>query len=109
MDCYQRAHFIRSASLGDEHVESIVCLHNQAECLRAQGKELDAEEIQHRILYIMEKHRPQELEEVEMEMDAANSAALYGLPDGTQGNSHANTRGRAMEGGNTPIGRRKRE
>eukprot|EP01039_Chlorochromonas_danica_P004560 gene4560-4998_t len=50
---YRQAYFIRTRVLGDKHTETIVCLHNEAECLLAAGKEKESQALQHRILSLL--------------------------------------------------------
>jgi tetratricopeptide (TPR) repeat protein len=49
-DFYQKAFNIRSSVLGDEHPETIIVMHNLAECLLAMGEEQQAKVIQEKIL-----------------------------------------------------------
>jgi tetratricopeptide (TPR) repeat protein len=54
--CYEQAHHIRAKVLGEEHTDSIVCLHNQAECYLAMGgeeQEARAHALQQRILHLV--------------------------------------------------------
>lgn len=49
-DSYERALLIRSTTMGEKHPETIVAMHNLAECLLASGKQQEANALQQKIL-----------------------------------------------------------
>jgi tetratricopeptide (TPR) repeat protein len=53
-ECYLNAALIRNKILGESHPESIICLHNLAECYHAMGREKEAVAIQEKILSFVE-------------------------------------------------------
>lgn len=51
-ECYERAVKIRSTTLGEKHPETIIAMHNHAECLLASGDDTGAHKLQQKILEI---------------------------------------------------------
>lgn len=68
---YERALSLRLSALGPAHTDTIVVMHNLAECALAAGDEQAAKDMQHRIMELL----PAEKAEAEVEIEKAAAKA----------------------------------
>ena len=84
---YESALDVRSATLGDTHPDTIVSMHNLAECLLSMGQEVESIALQEKILQtmgnVMEEGRGGE------DLRSGNTPESLGSGDGTDGDKGA--------------------